>query len=221
MSHKTPHGGGTAKRIVPPAEPEFAAQPPQPGADAAGGAPAGAPPPAQGGVEAPAPGAQAPAPAQDYYDQLLRLKAEFENYRKRVDREKPDYIQLGHAEVLIKLLPIYDLLLKAHQEVQASHTDTPLAKGMEGIFKEFDKIFKEEGVQAMAPEGKPYDAMLHEVLCAVEKAGCPEGTVVDVIQAGFTLHGKALRPAKVRIAKPQASSHKPPPAGEACSEGGG
>ncbi|MFA6317423.1 MAG: nucleotide exchange factor GrpE [Elusimicrobiota bacterium] len=160
---------------------------------------------ASGAPEAGTPEA-GPAPDPDYYGQLLRLKAEFENYRKRVDREKPEYIKHGRAEVLLSLLPIYDMLLKAHAEVQASHTDTPLAKGMEGIFKEFEKIFKEEGVAVMAPEGRPYDAMLHEVLGSVERGDVEDGVVVDVIQAGFTLNGRALRPAKVRIAKkPQAS----------------
>ncbi|MBI5630054.1 MAG: nucleotide exchange factor GrpE [Elusimicrobia bacterium] len=138
------------------------------------------------------------APKADYYDQLIRLKAEFENYRKRVDREKPEFYRLGRAEVLLKLLPIYDLLQRAHEQVQAQ---TELAKGMEGIFKEFEKIFKEEGVAAMDPVGKPYDSYQHEVLGAVEREDLEEGTVVDVLQAGFMLQDKVLRPAKVRIAK--------------------
>ncbi len=136
----------------------------------------------------------------EYLDQLLRLKAEFENYRKRIDREKPELVRFGRAELLLRLLPIYDLLLQAHREVLASHNDTPLGKGMEGIFKEFEKIFKEEGVAAMAPEGKPFDALLHEVLGTVE-SDAEEGTVIDVPQAGFTFNGKLLRSAKVRVAR--------------------
>lgn len=137
----------------------------------------------------------------DYYRQLLLLKAEFENFRKRVDREKPELFRLGKAELLLRLLPIYDLMLEAHKEVQAAHTDTPLAKGMEGIFKEFEKIFKEEGVLAMAPAGKPYDAGSHEVVGTVARADCEDGVVVDVLQNGFMLQDKVLRTAKVRIAR--------------------
>jgi molecular chaperone GrpE len=140
----------------------------------------------------------------DYFDQLLRLKAEFENYRKRVDREKPEYFRMGKAEVIARLLPIYDLLHQAHVEVQASHVDTPLAKGMEMIFKEFEKIFKEEEVLPMTPVGKPYDAERQEVVGTVEKEGAPDGEVVDVLQAGFLHKGKVLRTAKVRIAKNKA-----------------
>jgi molecular chaperone GrpE len=153
---------------------------------------------------------QAPAPeatpdaatmAQSYYDQLLRLKAEFENYRKRVDRDRPEYVRLGRAEVILKTLPIYDVLRLAHEQIQASHAETELARGMEGIFREFEKLFKEEGVVVMDPLGKPYDAALHEVVGMDEKSQAPDGQVVAVLQHGFLLNDKLLRPARVRIAK--------------------
>ena len=86
--------------------------------------------------------AEAPAPPDDY-DQLLRLKAEFENYRRRVDREKPEWFARGRAEVTAKLLPLYDLVRHAHEDVKAGHADSPLAMGMDAIFKEYEKLFKE------------------------------------------------------------------------------
>jgi len=137
----------------------------------------------------------------DYYGQLLRLKAEFENYRKRVDREKPDWYKLGAVGVLAKLLPLYDLLRHAHQEVQAGHADTPLAKGLEAIFREYEKLFKEEGVTQMDPLGKPFDPHYHEAIGFVNKPGFDEGAVADVLQAGFLLGDKVLRTAKVRLQK--------------------
>jgi molecular chaperone GrpE len=141
---------------------------------------------------------------ENFYDQLLRLKAEFENYRKRVDREKPDLVRFGRADVLLKLLPIFDLLHKAHEQIQAEHAKTELAKGMEMIFKEFKKIFKEEDVTMMDPAGKPYDAQKHEVLGMVPKDDVEDGVVVDVLQNGFMMSDKVLRTAKVRIAKKEA-----------------
>lgn len=149
-------------------------------------------------VEAPAP---VPEAAPDYYGQLIRLKAEFENYRKRVDREKPEWLKLGSASVLAKLLPLYDLLRHAHQEVVTGHADTPLAKGMEAIFKEFDKMFKEEGITMMDPLGKDFDPHYHEAFGFVNKPGFDEGAVADVLQAGFLLGDKVLRTAKVRLQK--------------------
>jgi molecular chaperone GrpE len=154
---------------------------------------------------APAPVAEK-APEPDYYNQLLRLKAEFENYRKRVDREKPDWYKLGAAGVLAKLLPLYDLLQHAHDDVKAGHSDTPLAKGMEAIFKEYDKLFKEEGVTRMDPLGKPFDPHYHEAFGFVNKPGHEEGAVADVLQAGFLLGDKVLRTAKVRLQKTEQKS---------------
>lgn len=144
---------------------------------------------------------EAPAAKPDYYDQLLKLKAEFENYRKRVDREKPELYRLGKAEVLNKLLPIYDLLQRAHEQIQNSQADTVFAAGMDGIFKEFQKIFKEEGVTVMDPVGKPYNALWHEVIDMVADPGSADGSVVSVLQNGFMLQDKVLRTAKVRVAK--------------------
>ena len=153
-------------------------------------------------------------PAVDYLDQLLRLKAEFENYRKRVDREKPEYINLGKAAILAKLLPLYDLLQKVHREVQVAHNDTPLAKGMEGIFKEFDKLFREEGITPMDPLNKPFDANQHEVFGTMDREDLAEGIVVDVLQNGFLLQDRVLRTAKVRITRKPKKEDGPAPAGK-------
>lgn len=145
--------------------------------------------------------AKAPEPGPDYLGQLVRLKADFENYRKRVDREKPEWVKFGRAEVLAKLLPLYDVLRHAHDEVKAGHADTPLAKGMESIFREFEKIFKDEGVVLVDPLGKAFDPHYHEAFGFVDKEGYEEGAVADVLQSGFLLGEKVLRTAKVRLQK--------------------
>ena len=149
-----------------------------------------------------APESSVAAPAEpDYYSQLLRLKAEFENYRKRVDREKPEWFKQGRAEVAAKLLPLYDLVRHAHEDVKSGHADTPLAKGMDAIFKEYAKLFKEEGVTELDPLGKPFDPNYHEAFGFVDKPGFEEGSVADVLQSGFLLGDKVLRTAKIRIQK--------------------
>jgi len=166
----------------------------------------------------PAPAAESPkqaaAEAQqisaaDLYRQLLTVKADFENYRKRVDREKPEWVKLGEAGILARLLPLYDVLLQAHEQVlKASGGDGASSKeliaGLELLFKEFTKMFESEGVKIIETVGKPYDYDRHEVLGSVETNDQPEGTVVEELQKGFTFQGKVLRPARVRIAKPKA-----------------
>ncbi len=148
--------------------------------------------------------ADAAAPAEaapDYFGQLLMLKAEFENYRKRVDRDRPEWLKLGRAEVLAKLLPLYDLLQHAHAEVKSGHADTPLAKGLDAIFREFEKLFKEEGVARVDPAGKPFDPHYHEAFGFVDRPDVEEGAVADVLQPGYLLGDKVLRTAKVRLQK--------------------
>ena len=137
----------------------------------------------------------------DYYSQLLRLKAEFENYRKRVDREKPDWFARGRAEVVAKLLPLYDLLQHAHGEVVAGYADTPLAKGLDAIFREYEKLFREEGVSRLDPLGKAFDPHTQEAFGFTDKPGYEEGAVAEVLQTGFMLGDKVLRTAKVRLQK--------------------
>lgn len=144
--------------------------------------------------------------AAELYDQLLRLKADFENFRKRMDREKPEWIRIGEAGLLSRLLPLYDVLLQAHDQVlKASGAGGGIPKelmaGLEILFKEFTKIFESEGVKVIETVGKPYHHDLHEVLGSVETKEHPEGTVVEELQRGYTWHGKVLRPARVRIAK--------------------
>lgn len=143
-------------------------------------------------------------PAREYFGELLKLKAEFENYRKRVDRERPEWFQSGRAATLEKLLPLYDVLLQAREQVAKAGekgASKDIVKGLELIFKEFSKAFESEGVTAMETVGKPYHYDLHEAMGYVETDAHPDGTVVEELQRGFMLKGKVLRPARVRIAK--------------------
>ena len=142
------------------------------------------------------------AEKKKYFDQLLRLKAEFENYRKRVDREKPEFIRHGKREILERMIPLYDVLSAAHDQIaEADGAESELVRGLEMIFKEFTKLFEAEGVAVIASLGQAYDFDRHEVLGQVETDEAAEGVVVEEIQRGYLINGKVLRAAKVRIAK--------------------
>ena len=145
--------------------------------------------------------------SEDYYNQLLRLQADFENYRKRVEKEKPELIKYGKADILIRLLPLYDLLLSAHNHVSGAKdggNSDDVLKGLEMIFKEFSKVFEAEGLRQMEPVGKPYDPMASEILGVVEGTEENDGLVVEELQKGFFYGDKILRPARVKIAKKKA-----------------
>ena len=141
---------------------------------------------------------------EDYLDQLIHLKADFENYRKRVDREKPELIAYGKHQMLLKLLPLYETILKAKSHLEQNKDaakDAELYKGMELIFKEFDKMFAAEGVEPMETIGKPYDPMCHDVLAALDCPADKDGLVIEEAAKGFHCGGKVLLPAKVCIGK--------------------
>ncbi|MEA3306470.1 MAG: nucleotide exchange factor GrpE, partial [Elusimicrobiota bacterium] len=143
----------------------------------------------------------------DYYNQLLVLKADFENYRKRMENERPNLIKWGKAEILLKLLPLYDLLLKAHLHVSDVKTDEEskevkdIVVGLEMIFKEFKKVFEGEKIKEIEVIGKPYDPMKCEIMCTVDGDDENDGMVVEELQKGFFMEDKVLRPSCVKIAK--------------------
>ena len=144
----------------------------------------------------------------DYYNQLLRLQADFENYRKRVEKEKPELIKWGKAEILMKLMPLYDLLLAAHLHINNNKhggNSGDVLKGLEMIFKEFTKVFEGEGIRPMEPVGKPYDPMASEILGVVDGNEENDGLVTEELQKGFYYGDKILRPARVKIAKKKAA----------------
>lgn len=156
--------------------------------------------------------------SEDYYNQLLRLQADFENYRKRVEKEKPELIKYGKADILMRLLPLYDLLLAAHNHVNSAKdggNSDDVLKGLEMIFREFSKVFEAEGLRPMEPVGKPYDPMASEILGVVEGTDENDGLVVEELQKGFYYGEKILRPARVKIAKKKAEPVPPQEAGPA------
>lgn len=146
--------------------------------------------------------------AQDYYDQLLRLKADFENFRKRTEKEKTELIKWGRNEAIIKMFPIYDVLISAHEHlsgVDASKCSPQqveeVLKGIEMIFKEFSKFFESEGIRSMDLQDKPYDPMKCEIIGIDESSEEKDGLVTAVLQRGYMIEDKVLRPAKVKIGK--------------------
>ncbi|MDD4003732.1 MAG: nucleotide exchange factor GrpE [Elusimicrobiaceae bacterium] len=170
----------------------------------------------QDGQQAPACPAEA---APDYYDQLLRLKAEFDNYRKRVERDRPELIAWGKRDMLVSLLPVYDVMLQARCQLEKIMSGEPpeaavreLAVGIDMIFKEFEKVFESHNVRPMDCVGQPYNPMQHEVLSVVEGGSENDGHVVAEMQKGFICGDKVLRPARVSIARQKAQAAPGTPA---------
>ena len=139
-------------------------------------------------------------------DTFLREKAELENFKKRLTKEKEDFVQFANERLLKELLQIEDNLERAMAAPNA--TLESLKEGVEMIQKQFKDFLKNQKVEAIEALGKPFDPNLHEVLNQQESEEHEENTVIEEYSKGFTLNGRILRPAKVVISKKPAEKEE-------------
>lgn len=143
--------------------------------------------------------AAAEAKALDYFDQLLRLKAEFENYRKRVEREKIDARRWGKEEIVLRLVSLMDVMEQAEAVAHKSTDVKSIVLGLDMLYGEFKRLLKEEGLEeVVAAVGGAYDHQIHE---AVETEDGEDGKILAVLQKGYRFQGGLFRPARVKISK--------------------
>jgi molecular chaperone GrpE len=142
--------------------------------------------------------AEAKAKADEYLQHLQRLQAEFDNYRKRVIREQTSTLELAAEPVMRRLLEVLDefelALLHAHEDVDRDR----FLKGIELVYAKLMDALKSEGLQRIDAEGAPFDPNLHEALMQTGDAS-GEPHVAEVFRPGYTLKGRVLRPAGVRV----------------------
>jgi molecular chaperone GrpE len=130
-------------------------------------------------------------------DRLLRTAAEFDNYRKRMDRERRDLAEYTAAEAIKDLLPIIDNLERA---LQAAALDDPLRKGVELIHMQMLEILRRRGVTPIEALGADFDPNVHEAVTQEESAQHREGEVMEELQRGYKVGDRLLRPAMVKVA---------------------
>ncbi|MCL2484718.1 MAG: nucleotide exchange factor GrpE [Endomicrobia bacterium] len=139
--------------------------------------------------------------ADEYYDQLLRLKADFENYRRRSEKEKRDYLDWGKEKILLKQISMDDVLQQALKSAKTGGKVEDIIIGLDMISKEFSKMLKEEGVEEIKCD--KFDPNLCEALDSVETDDVEDGSILEVYQKGYKMNGKLIRAAKVKVAKKQ------------------
>jgi molecular chaperone GrpE len=143
----------------------------------------------------------AKAQAESYLDDLRRLQADFDNYRKRTLREQTARAASASQALVARLLPVLDNFELAVSHAEQSRDFDGMLKGVEMVFGELREVLQGEGLVKIEAEGKPFDPERHEAVVAVEQEGAEPGTVVDVVRAGYELRGRVLRPAMVKVAK--------------------
>lgn len=135
------------------------------------------------------------------YDQLLRRQAEFENYRKRVERERGELYQHGRDDVLLQFLPVVDNFERALSSLEQSEGDAEaLRHGVELIHKQFKDALSKLGLEPVEAVGQTFDPHVHEAVTTEATDKHEENTVIEEFQRGYKIGDRLLRPAKVKVA---------------------
>jgi molecular chaperone GrpE len=145
--------------------------------------------------------AKARTEAVSYLDDLRRLQADFDNYRKRTLREQTARTASASQALVARLLPVLDNFELAVSAAEQSRDFDRMLKGVEMVLGALREVLEGEGLVKIEAEGKPFDPERHEAVIAVEQEGVEPGTIVDIVRAGYELGGKVLRPAMVKVAK--------------------
>ena len=145
--------------------------------------------------------ARARAEAESYLDDLRRLQADFDNYRKRTLREQTARTASASQALVARLLPVLDNFELAVSAAEQSRDFDRMLKGVEMVLGALREVLEGEGLVKIEAEGKPFDPERHEAVIAVEQEGSEPGMVVDIVRTGYELGGKVLRPAMVKVAK--------------------
>lgn len=158
--------------------------------------------------ERPVPGTEEPSQAPDADetssaaaadDRLLRLAADFENYKKRAARERQEYVALANERLIAELLPVLDDLERALAAAE-QHQEAQLEDGVRLVHRSLASLLERHGVTAIDTDGG-FDPHVHEALLAQPSEEAESGSVLDVVQKGYKLGDRVVRPARVIVAE--------------------
>ena len=131
-------------------------------------------------------------------DRFLRLCADFENYKKRTKAEKDSTYANAMGEFAVAILPVVDNLERAL--LSAENDDSPLKKGVDMVYQQFLQCLSKLNITAYGENGEMFDPNIHEAVMHTEEEGVEANTITEVLQKGYRLGGKVLRPALVKVA---------------------
>ena len=141
------------------------------------------------------------AESEERRDQMLRTIAEFDNSRKRAEREKEESLKYALESFVKELIPTIDSIERAIQSTKESQDVDALVEGVEMIYKGFLSTLEKRGVTPTEAVNKPFDPMQHEAVMHVESEDVPENNVIEEWQKGYMLHNRVIRPSMVSVSK--------------------
>lgn len=140
-------------------------------------------------------------------DLYLRNRAENENFRRRMQREKEELSKFANESILREILPVIDNLERAVSHAKENEGDaSTLVEGVEMTLSQFQSVLNKFNVTVVDAKGTPFDPACHEAMGQIERDDCDANTVVEVMQGGYMLNGRLLRPALVMVSKAPAAT---------------
>lgn len=139
--------------------------------------------------------------AEERYERLLRLQAEFENYRKRANKERAEFLQYAIEDLICDLLPVMDNFERAIESARNCDNSKALLQGIEMVQKQMKETLRRKGLDKIESVGKEFNPNEHEAMEHIESDEHPESTVLEELQPGYRLKEKIIRPATVKVSK--------------------
>ncbi len=136
----------------------------------------------------------------DAREQMLRIAADWDNARRRMDQDRQTYVRLANEEMIRRLLPVADDLSRALTDAIAAEAAERLVTGLRMIQKNLEDAMRATGFERIATVGERFDPHRHEAVTQVESSEHPDHTVIEEIRSGFVLNGHVVRPAMVKVA---------------------
>lgn len=145
---------------------------------------------------------------QELRDRLLRSRADIDNFRKRTEREKQDFYRYALADIMRELLPVLDNFERALAANAQSAQDILI--GVDLIYKQLSDVLNKAGLRSVEAEGVPFDPSIHEAVAHDDESPFPAHAVAAILQKGYMLNERLVRPAMVRVSTGSAAQTLPP-----------
>lgn len=143
--------------------------------------------------------AEQSARAEDYFNRLARMQADFDNFRRRTQKEREELIKYASEQLILSLLPVMDNFQRA---LEAKDEDPrKVIEGVEMIFRQIEDVLNREGLEPIPAVGGEFDPSRHEAVMQEEAGEHPDNTVTQELRRGYYLKGKVIRPAMVKVAR--------------------
>lgn len=139
---------------------------------------------------------------EEYLTLVKSTRADFENYQKRILRDQANEKRFAHFQFAADILPALDNLDRALQAARQSGANDTMVQGVGMVLSQMLDVFKRHGIQRIQAEGTPFDPNLHQAVMQVPSKDIPVSTVVQVLENGYTLHDRVIRPASVSVSSP-------------------